>query len=199
MAVVVNLGLDRSGTLTPCRIVTHGHYEYCVMTFGLTNAPAVFQALINGVFRNPLGRGVIAFIDDFLVYSTSMEDHIRQVREVLARLQRHHLFVKLEVRVPPDHGNLPGVRHLPSGSRDGHEQGSGRDRVACSIHDTRTTTVPGLRQLLPKVYQKLQFSGSSIDVPPEGEAQKTELDGPGLGGLPATQGQLHHGSHPMPP
>ncbi|KAK3553204.1 hypothetical protein QTP86_031796 [Hemibagrus guttatus] len=60
---------------------THGHYEYCVMPFGLTNAPAVFHALINGVFRDLLGRGVIAYIDDILVYSTSMEDHVRQVRE----------------------------------------------------------------------------------------------------------------------
>ncbi|KAK3516482.1 hypothetical protein QTP70_017819, partial [Hemibagrus guttatus] len=75
---------------------THGHYEYCVMPFGLTNAPAVFQAVINGVFRDLLGRGVIAYIDDILVYSTSMEDHVRQVREVLTRLQRFHLFVKLE-------------------------------------------------------------------------------------------------------
>ncbi|KAK3506816.1 hypothetical protein QTP70_029068, partial [Hemibagrus guttatus] len=75
---------------------THGHYEYCVMPFGLTNGPAVFQALINGVFQDLLGRSVIAYIDDILVYSTSMEDHVRQVREVLARLQRHHLYVKLE-------------------------------------------------------------------------------------------------------
>ncbi|KAK3574255.1 hypothetical protein QTP86_004408 [Hemibagrus guttatus] len=75
---------------------THGHYEYCVMPFGLTNTPAVFQALINGVFRDLLGRGVIAYIDDILVYSTSMEDHVHQVREVLARLQQFHLFVKLE-------------------------------------------------------------------------------------------------------
>ncbi|KAK3528609.1 hypothetical protein QTP70_005351 [Hemibagrus guttatus] len=65
---------------------THGHYEYCVMPFGLTNAPAVFQALINEVFRDLLGRGVIAYIDDILVYSTSMEEHVLQVREVLARL-----------------------------------------------------------------------------------------------------------------
>ncbi|KAK3530084.1 hypothetical protein QTP86_011902 [Hemibagrus guttatus] len=75
---------------------THGHYEHCVMPFGLTNTPAVFQALINGVFRDLLGRGVIAYIDDILVYSTSMEDHMCQVGEVLARLQRFHLFVKLE-------------------------------------------------------------------------------------------------------
>ncbi|KAK3518141.1 hypothetical protein QTP70_033236 [Hemibagrus guttatus] len=75
---------------------THGHYEYRVMPFGLTNAPAVFQALINGVFQNLLGKGVIAYIDDILVYSTSMEEHVRQVREVLTRLQQHHLYVKLE-------------------------------------------------------------------------------------------------------
>ncbi|KAK3537477.1 hypothetical protein QTP70_012113 [Hemibagrus guttatus] len=74
----------------------HGHYEYCVMPFGLTNAPAVFQALINGVFQDLLGRNVIAYIDDILVYSASMEDHVRQVRELLARLQRRHLYVKLE-------------------------------------------------------------------------------------------------------
>ncbi|KAK3548972.1 hypothetical protein QTP70_022655 [Hemibagrus guttatus] len=76
--------------------MTHGHYKYCVMPFGLTNAPAVFQALINEVFRDLLGRGVIAYIDDILVYSTSMEKHVRQVREVLARLQQHYLYVKLE-------------------------------------------------------------------------------------------------------
>ncbi|KAK3547882.1 hypothetical protein QTP70_000339 [Hemibagrus guttatus] len=75
---------------------TSGHYEYCVMPFGLTNAPAVFQALINGVFQDLLGKGVIAYIDDILVYSSSMEEHVRMVREVLFRLQQHHLYVKLE-------------------------------------------------------------------------------------------------------
>ncbi|KAK3539891.1 hypothetical protein QTP70_015770, partial [Hemibagrus guttatus] len=75
---------------------TSGHYEYCVMPFGLTNAPAVFQALINGVFQDLLGKGVIAYIDDILVYSSSMEEHVRMVWEVLGRLQQHHLYVKLE-------------------------------------------------------------------------------------------------------
>ncbi|KAK3574237.1 hypothetical protein QTP86_004295 [Hemibagrus guttatus] len=75
---------------------TSGHYEYCVMPFGLTNAPVVFQALINGVFQDLLGKGVIAYIDDILVYSSSMEEHVRMVREVLFRLQQHHLYVKLE-------------------------------------------------------------------------------------------------------
>ncbi|KAK3517074.1 hypothetical protein QTP70_003299 [Hemibagrus guttatus] len=52
--------------------------------------------LINGVFQDLLGKGVIAYIDDILVYSSSMEEHVRLVREVLTRLQRHHLYVKLE-------------------------------------------------------------------------------------------------------
>ncbi|KAK3539702.1 hypothetical protein QTP70_012033 [Hemibagrus guttatus] len=63
----------------------------------LTNTPAVFQALVNGVFQDLLGKGVIAYIDDILVYSASLEDHVRQVQEVLARLQRHHLYVRLEM------------------------------------------------------------------------------------------------------
>ncbi|KAK3549129.1 hypothetical protein QTP70_033334, partial [Hemibagrus guttatus] len=80
---------------------THGHYEYRVMPFGLTNAPAVFQALINGVFQDLLGKGVIAYIDDILVYSKSPEEHVLPFREMLSRLQQHHLYVKL--RVPPDY------------------------------------------------------------------------------------------------
>ncbi|KAK3548052.1 hypothetical protein QTP70_004285 [Hemibagrus guttatus] len=75
---------------------THGHYEYRVMPFGLTNAPAVIQALINGVFQDLLGKGVIAYIDDILVYSKSLEEHVLHVQEVLSRLQRHHLYMKLE-------------------------------------------------------------------------------------------------------
>ncbi|KAK3508109.1 hypothetical protein QTP70_014380 [Hemibagrus guttatus] len=75
---------------------THGHYEYLVMPFGLTNAPAVFQSLINGVFQDILGKWVTAYIDDILVYSTSLEEHMRHVREVLSRLQWYHIFIKPE-------------------------------------------------------------------------------------------------------
>ncbi|KAK3505934.1 hypothetical protein QTP70_019263 [Hemibagrus guttatus] len=51
---------------------------------------------LNGVFQDLLGKGVIAYIDDILVYSKSLEEHVLHVREVLSRLQRHHLYVKLE-------------------------------------------------------------------------------------------------------
>ncbi|KAK3561329.1 hypothetical protein QTP86_030628 [Hemibagrus guttatus] len=63
---------------------------------GLTNAPAVFQSLINEVFQDILGKWVIAYIDDILVYLTSLEEHVCHVRDVLSRLQQNHLYVKPE-------------------------------------------------------------------------------------------------------
>ncbi|KAK3522827.1 hypothetical protein QTP86_004675 [Hemibagrus guttatus] len=75
---------------------THGHYEYPVRLFGLTNAPAVFQSLINEVFQDILGKWVIAYIDDILVNSTSLQEHVRHVRAILSRLQQNHLYIKPE-------------------------------------------------------------------------------------------------------
>ncbi|KAK3568703.1 hypothetical protein QTP86_013888 [Hemibagrus guttatus] len=66
------------------------------MPFGLTNAPVVFQSLINEVFQDILGKWVIAYIDVILVYSTSLEEHVRHVRAILSRLQQNHLHVKPE-------------------------------------------------------------------------------------------------------
>ncbi len=76
---------------------THlGHFEYLVMPFGLTNAPAVFQALVNDVLRDLLNRVVFVYLDDILIFSRSIEEHVQHVRDVLHRLLENKLYVKAE-------------------------------------------------------------------------------------------------------
>lgn len=73
-----------------------GHFEYLVMPFGLTNAPAVFQALINDVLRGFLNRFAVVYLDDILIFSSSLDEHVSHVRQVLGRLLENRLFVKAE-------------------------------------------------------------------------------------------------------
>ncbi len=71
-----------------------GHYEYCVMPFGLANSPSVFQSYMNYIFRDMLDLRVLVYIDDILVFSDSLDEHIHHVRAVLKRLIQHQLYVK---------------------------------------------------------------------------------------------------------
>ncbi|GBG91146.1 hypothetical protein CBR_g52027 [Chara braunii] len=72
-----------------------GHYEFTVMSFGLTNAPATFQTAMNDIFRDILEEYVLVYLDDILVYSRTLEDHLRHLRDVLQRLRKHGFYAKL--------------------------------------------------------------------------------------------------------
>jgi hypothetical protein len=72
----------------------YGHYEFLVLPFGLTNAPATFMRLINDVMHPYLDQFVIAFIDDILIYSKTKEEHEQHVKQVLEQLRKHKLYAK---------------------------------------------------------------------------------------------------------
>ena len=72
----------------------YGLYEYTVMSFGLTNAPAYFMNMMNKVFMEFLDKFVVVFIDDILVYSKNEEEHKEHLRLVLGKLREHQLYAK---------------------------------------------------------------------------------------------------------
>ncbi|GBG74080.1 hypothetical protein CBR_g17791 [Chara braunii] len=65
----------------------YGHFEWVVMPFGLTNAPATFQAAMTTEFRDLLDRSVLIYLDDILVYSRTLDEHIVHLRTVLDHLR----------------------------------------------------------------------------------------------------------------
>ena len=84
---------DEWKTTFRCR---YGLFEYTVMPFGLINAPATFQAMINHIFRDMLDQGTIAFMDDIAVHHATLEGHDEILREVLTRLRDNGLCIAPE-------------------------------------------------------------------------------------------------------
>jgi hypothetical protein len=72
----------------------YGLYEYIVMSFGLTNAPAYFMYFMNKVFMEYLDKFVVVFIDGILIFSKMEEEHEKHLRMVLGKLRSNQLYAK---------------------------------------------------------------------------------------------------------
>jgi len=80
---------------------THiGSFELIVIFFGMTNLPATFQVIMNEILKDMINKGkVVAFVDDVLVGTKTDKGHNEIVKEVLRRLEKNDLYVKLEKHI----------------------------------------------------------------------------------------------------
>ncbi|CDJ70183.1 hypothetical protein ENH_00079340 [Eimeria necatrix] len=108
-----------------------GLFEYRVMPFGLKGAPATFQANINAYLQLLLGQGVIAYLDDVLIYSSDLSGHVSLLRQVLSIFLRHQFYPKFRkckfarqtitylgytvspTGIKPAEDKIVGIRHWP--------------------------------------------------------------------------------------
>ncbi|MGQ2964065.1 MAG: reverse transcriptase domain-containing protein, partial [Agrobacterium sp.] len=72
-----------------------GHYQYKVLCFGLTNAPATFQRAMNQAFATVIDRCALVYLDDILIMSKSIQEHLSHLREIFSLLRQHKYFAKL--------------------------------------------------------------------------------------------------------
>jgi hypothetical protein len=71
----------------------HGHFEFRVMPFGLTNAPVTFQCIMNSIFAPFMRNFVLVFMDDILLYSKTLEQHVQHLQQIFQTLMDHKLYV----------------------------------------------------------------------------------------------------------
>jgi hypothetical protein len=72
-----------------------GHYQFKVMSFGLCNAPATFQQVMNKVFQPLLGKGVLVYMDDILIYAANNEEHHVLLEQVLQLLTDNDFYCRM--------------------------------------------------------------------------------------------------------
>ena len=72
----------------------YGHYEFLILSFGLTNSPATFMTLMNNIFHGYLNKFVIVYLDDILIYSKTKKKHLKHLRTILEILRKHKLYAK---------------------------------------------------------------------------------------------------------
>jgi hypothetical protein len=76
-----------------------GLYEWMVMPFGITNAPATFQTLINDIFRPLLGYIMVIYLDDILVFNQTWEEHLQLVHTTLSLIKKVSILMLLKFKL----------------------------------------------------------------------------------------------------
>ena len=73
-----------------------GHYEFNRMPFGLKNAPATFQRMMNMVLRDQINKKCLVYLDDIIVFGSSLQEHMNNLKEIFEKLKENNLKIQLD-------------------------------------------------------------------------------------------------------
>ena len=149
-----------------------GHYEFMVLTFGFTNAPATFQTLMNETLSALIGKGVIVYLDDILIYAKTREEHDDILERVCQLLRQRKLYAKLsKCHFVSEEINFLG--HVISA------KGIATDPAKTNAirHWPRPTSVNEVQQFLglANYYRRFIFNFSKIAVPLTNLTKQTKV------------------------
>ncbi|KAL0541779.1 hypothetical protein IC582_021836 [Cucumis melo] len=155
---------------TTC-VTRYGAFEFLVMSFGLTNAPATFCTLMNQVFHEYLDKFVVVYLDDIVVYSMTMEEHRDHLQKVFQKLKENQLYVKREkCSFAQERINFLG--HVIECGRIGMEEG----KIAAIRDWTMPKSVSELRSFLGLAnYYRRFVQGFSKRASPLTELLKKDI------------------------
>lgn len=142
---------------------THsGHYEYKVMSFGLTGAPATFQSAMNDTLWSVLRKCALVFFDDILIYSPDMPSHLCHLKQVLQLLVDHQWKVKLS-KCAFAQEQISYLGHIISGSGVATDP----SKIQSIVDWARPTTIKKLRGFLGLAgyYRKFVKNFGTISKP----------------------------------
>ena len=124
-----------------------GTFSYKVMPLGLKNASKTFQRMVEYVLRDYIGKSIIVFIEDILVYSNTKEEHEKLLREVLKTLQDNEFKTK-----KCEFFRVLGACHLSQQGRNGSEENTNHKRLGIVRNQKRCTAIFGFCKFLQKIH-----------------------------------------------
>ncbi|KAH9268094.1 hypothetical protein BASA84_000404 [Batrachochytrium salamandrivorans] len=130
-------------------ITKYGQFEFLVMPFGLANAPAQFQRMMNSLFRHMISKFVLVYLDDIVVYSDNLEDHKEHVRQVLQILKDNNLFCRLKNAISIKPKSSTRIYHFTKWSFNGSIKDFCCSRLAGSEKGPRTSSLSRIYKFLP--------------------------------------------------
>ena len=142
----------------------YGHFEFLVLPFGLTNAPATFMHLMHSIFREHLDTFVIIFLDDILVYSRSLEEHKMHVRQALEILERAQALCEDDqVFVLPTRSRIFGSYCWRRWSEARSCKDQSHQGVETARESEGAAKFPWFGGLLPKIHPRLCQDCNALD------------------------------------